>query len=148
LAAFVDQHLPITEPIDLLNVAFENPRVQKAKAPAKTEKKNKKKNKGTQYPLQEEEIKKETKEAESKRSMYDTPDRLTGRQGVEELRFGQKSQCIKAVFGSYMTSLGVYRLKELGTLWKSMCLIQKHLSRDNISLIRCIHWILSWTWLE
>jgi hypothetical protein len=89
LAAFVDQHLPITESIDLLNVAFENPRVQKAKAPAKTEKKNKKKNKGTQYPLQEEEIKKETKETEPKRSMYDTPDRLTGRQGVEELRFGK-----------------------------------------------------------
>ncbi|CDS05555.1 hypothetical protein LRAMOSA08083 [Lichtheimia ramosa] len=61
LAALADKHLPIHEPIDLLNVAFENPRSQNAK-------KNKQSNPSCQQ------------------STYDTPDRITGREGVKELR--------------------------------------------------------------
>ncbi|KAI8328405.1 asparagine synthase-domain-containing protein [Blakeslea trispora] len=60
LAALAHRYLPLSESIDLLNVAFENPRSEQAKT------KNKKK------PQQ--------------KPMYDTPDRLTGRKGVEELR--------------------------------------------------------------
>lgn len=78
LAALADQHLPLTESIDLLNVAFENPRVEKAKTQKVKTKKNKK-NK------QVEEVIKPVEE-EPVRSIYDTPDRLTGRAGVEELR--------------------------------------------------------------
>ncbi|KAI8087994.1 asparagine synthase-domain-containing protein, partial [Gilbertella persicaria] len=52
LAALAHRHLPPSESIDLLNVAFENPRAQKNKL----------------HP------------------MYDTPDRITGRAGLEELR--------------------------------------------------------------
>lgn len=79
LAALADKHLPTTEPVDLLNVAFENPRIEKAKTQPPKKSKNKKKNKEG-----------ETKEKEvieqTVRSTYDTPDRLTGRAGVEELR--------------------------------------------------------------
>ncbi|KAI7885743.1 hypothetical protein K492DRAFT_203752 [Lichtheimia hyalospora FSU 10163] len=60
LAALAHKHLPIHEPIDLLNVAFENPRSQNAK-------KNKQNN-------------------PSPSATYDTPDRITGREGVQELR--------------------------------------------------------------
>ncbi|KAI7892225.1 asparagine synthase-domain-containing protein [Mucor mucedo] len=79
LAALADQHLPLTESIDLLNVAFENPRIEKAKSQKVKAKKNKK-NKQL-----EEEIKPVIEEP-AVRSIYDTPDRLTGRAGVEELR--------------------------------------------------------------
>lgn len=78
LAALADQHLPLTESIDLLNVAFENPRIEKAKSQKVKTKKNKK-NK------QLEEIEPVIEEPTA-RSIYDTPDRLTGRAGVEELR--------------------------------------------------------------
>ncbi|KAG2192088.1 hypothetical protein INT46_009265 [Mucor plumbeus] len=82
LAALANQYLPMSESIDLLNVAFENPRAEKAKTqtPKKSKKRNPKKN-------QTEAVKKEQKDVqESKRSIYDTPDRLTGKAGVEELR--------------------------------------------------------------
>ncbi|KAI9317483.1 asparagine synthase-domain-containing protein [Dichotomocladium elegans] len=58
LAALVHRHLDPAEPIDLLNVAFENPRSENAKK----------------------------KEKHHVISMYDTPDRITGRAGVTELR--------------------------------------------------------------
>jgi asparagine synthetase B (glutamine-hydrolysing) len=63
LAALADRYIPKEEAIDLLNVGFENPRIQKIK-------KNKKKN--ISY---------------KDNSIYDVPDRLTGRLGVEELRY-------------------------------------------------------------
>lgn len=66
LAALADKHLPIHEPIDLLNVAFENPRSQNAK-----------KNKQNNPPSA----------AADATATYDTPDRITGREGVQELRF-------------------------------------------------------------
>lgn len=50
--------MPPEEPIDLLNVAFENPRTLKAKAKSKTD----------------------------GGDTYEVPDRLTGREQVEELR--------------------------------------------------------------
>lgn len=75
-----DQHLPSTESIDLLNVAFENPRIEKAKTQKVKTKKNKKNKK-----VEEDEVKKPVVE-EPVRSIYDTPDRLTGKAGVEELR--------------------------------------------------------------
>ncbi|KAI8378805.1 asparagine synthase-domain-containing protein, partial [Choanephora cucurbitarum] len=58
LAALAHRYLPLSESIDLLNVAFENPRSQQAKGKQKKE----------------------------NDTMYDTPDRLTGKKGVEELR--------------------------------------------------------------
>jgi len=65
LAALADKYIPKEETIDLLNVGFENPRIQQAK-------KDKKKS-GFQ-------------KNDSVYDVYDVPDRLTGRQGVEELR--------------------------------------------------------------
>ncbi|CAO3621935.1 unnamed protein product [Cunninghamella blakesleeana] len=67
LAALVHQLIPESEAIDLLNVAFENPRSEKAKE------QNKKKNK-------------KPKESANSKSAYDTPDRLTGKASVMELR--------------------------------------------------------------
>lgn len=69
--------MPSSESIDLLNVAFENPRVEKAR----TQKVKTKKNKRVGEPA----VLKPAIE-ETTRSIYDTPDRLTGRAGVEELR--------------------------------------------------------------
>ncbi|KAI8850500.1 asparagine synthase, partial [Chytridium lagenaria] len=72
LAAFAALHLPPDVPIDLLNVAFENPRVNAAAAKfnAKSAAKGLKKEKGK----------------------FDVPDRKTGREGLEELkkRFGER----------------------------------------------------------
>ncbi|KAK9767775.1 hypothetical protein K7432_002158 [Basidiobolus ranarum] len=63
LALLADKFLPEDEPIDLLNVAFENPRIQKHA------------NKSNKKTVNEQ-----------KAINYDVPDRKTGRQGVEELR--------------------------------------------------------------
>lgn len=63
LAALADRYIPKEEAIDLLNVGFENPRIQQIK-----------KNKKTNISYKD-------------NSIYDVPDRLTGRQGVEELRY-------------------------------------------------------------
>ena len=62
LAALAHRHLPLSEPIDLLNVAFENPRAQNANQ------------------------KKQQQQQQQQRPIYDTPDRITGRASVEELR--------------------------------------------------------------
>ncbi|KAF7721701.1 hypothetical protein EC973_004290 [Apophysomyces ossiformis] len=70
LAALADKHLPISEPIDLLNVAFENPRSQQAKQQLQ------KKNKDRSH----------SSAVQEQCNTYDTPDRLTGRMSVEELR--------------------------------------------------------------
>lgn len=79
LAALADRYLPSSEAIDLLNVAFENPRIEKAKTTTPQKSKKNKKKKPTDEkakPLVEKPL----------RSIYDTPDRLTGKAGVEELR--------------------------------------------------------------
>lgn len=66
-----NRHLPLTEPIDLLNVAFENPRT----LGGNTQPSRKKKKKLSDSPG---EIIKE--------SRYNVPDRLTGVSQVEEFR--------------------------------------------------------------
>lgn len=63
LAALADRYIPKEEAIDLLNVGFENIRIQQIK-----------KNERTNISYKD-------------NSIYDVPDRLTGRQGVEELRY-------------------------------------------------------------
>ncbi|CEP07586.1 hypothetical protein [Parasitella parasitica] len=78
LAALANQYLPLTEPIDLLNVAFENPRSEKAKSQKSSNKKPKKKKEEAEEQVGAAEL--------TERSIYDTPDRLTGRAGVQELR--------------------------------------------------------------
>ncbi|KAK4509321.1 uncharacterized protein ATC70_007672 [Mucor velutinosus] len=82
LAALANEYLPMSESIDLLNVAFENPRAEKAKTQPPKKSKNRKPKKSQ---LEGEPEEKQLVEQE-KRSIYDTPDRLTGKAGVEELR--------------------------------------------------------------
>ncbi|KAJ3105234.1 Asparagine synthetase domain-containing protein 1, partial [Phlyctochytrium bullatum] len=102
LAALAAVHLPPDAPIDLLNVAFENPRVNKARAAGGSAKKTKKKNqqqqqRGTELPAggadtthvdaspstgDPERADMEPQAAD----LYDVPDRDTGRLGVAELR--------------------------------------------------------------
>ncbi|KAG9000260.1 hypothetical protein FRB90_011867 [Tulasnella sp. 427] len=76
LAYLAHQHLPLSEPIDLLNVAFENPRT--LRAASKPLKKSKKAR--TTDEVEEED------EPGQGQATYDVPDRLTGREEVEELR--------------------------------------------------------------
>ncbi|KAG8985492.1 hypothetical protein FRB90_004662 [Tulasnella sp. 427] len=76
LAYLAHQHLPLSEPIDLLNVAFENPRTLRAAfKPLKKSKKAR-----TTAEVEKED------EPEQGRATYDVPDRVTGRDEVEELR--------------------------------------------------------------
>ncbi|KAI8095492.1 asparagine synthase-domain-containing protein [Thamnidium elegans] len=86
LAALADKHLPVSESIDLLNVAFENPRIEKARIQKVKTKKNKNKKNLEEKPVVEESVVEKQMIEEAVRSIYDTPDRLTGRAGVEELR--------------------------------------------------------------
>ncbi|KAF7982054.1 hypothetical protein HWV62_30334 [Athelia sp. TMB] len=69
LAFFASRNLPIEEPIDLLNVAFDNPRKVQAQSPSATKKKKKK------PPI-----------VQAQAPSFNVPDRLTGLQEVEELR--------------------------------------------------------------
>ncbi|KAL0089938.1 asparagine synthase-domain-containing protein [Phycomyces blakesleeanus] len=84
LAALAHQHLPHCEPIDLLNVAFENPRREQALQKPKKSKNKKKHN--------DVEVTEESSTALDQQpviqtiNIYDTPDRVTGRAGVAELR--------------------------------------------------------------
>ncbi|ORE10373.1 N-terminal nucleophile aminohydrolase [Rhizopus microsporus var. microsporus] len=71
LAALADRFLPASEAIDLLNVAFENPRTTMVK-----NRTNKKKN-----------------QPEEQRPVYDTPDRITGRASLEELKSIAPDRC-------------------------------------------------------
>ncbi|KAI0082210.1 hypothetical protein K474DRAFT_1655557 [Panus rudis PR-1116 ss-1] len=77
LAFLAHRHVPANEPIDLLNVAFENPRKILVKAEGNLE----------ALPRREKKLKKKDRLDYSKIDVtYDVPDRLTGRQEVEELR--------------------------------------------------------------
>ncbi|KAG9098322.1 hypothetical protein FRC06_006543 [Ceratobasidium sp. 370] len=90
LAFLADRHIPPEEPIDLLNVAFENPRTLRATKNNLQEeraqrKRNKKQNKdGISAPL----INVQPVAIKETRGLgeYDVPDRLTGLEEVEELR--------------------------------------------------------------
>ncbi|KAG8914781.1 hypothetical protein FRC00_010802, partial [Tulasnella sp. 408] len=70
------RHLPLSEPIDLLNVAFENPRTLKAASQPS--------GKGKKTKPSSEAVEQEA--PGQGRSTYDVPDRLTGREEAEELR--------------------------------------------------------------
>ncbi|KAK1229384.1 hypothetical protein PQX77_007561 [Marasmius sp. AFHP31] len=75
ITLLADRHVPRDEPIDLLNVAFENPRKIKLKA------------EGNIGGLPKREKKKRVLQDETKpKATYNVPDRLTGLQEVEELR--------------------------------------------------------------
>ncbi|RPD81814.1 hypothetical protein L226DRAFT_528055 [Lentinus tigrinus ALCF2SS1-7] len=77
LAFLADRHVPPEEPIDLLNVAFENPR----KLTVQVE--------GNVYGLPKREKKQKLRDPldySTVKVTYDVPDRLTGLQEVEELR--------------------------------------------------------------
>ncbi|KAJ7655074.1 asparagine synthase-domain-containing protein [Mycena polygramma] len=70
LAFFAHKHIPLDEPIDLLNVAFENPRKIKVRTVGNITKGQKKPQKPVANPP----------------PVYMVPDRVTGIQEVEELR--------------------------------------------------------------
>ncbi|KAJ6509277.1 asparagine synthase-domain-containing protein [Mycena vitilis] len=70
LAFFAHKHIPLDEPIDLLNVAFENPRKIKVRTMGNITKGQKKPQKPVDNPP----------------PVYMVPDRVTGIQEVEELR--------------------------------------------------------------
>ncbi len=67
--------IPIEEPIDLLNVAFENPRKQYLASAAPEKRTGKRKDRVSHYENREDTV-----------ISYDVPDRETGREELEELR--------------------------------------------------------------
>lgn len=74
LAALADRHMPIHQPIDLLNVAFKLQEKKKQQEFAKKKQKNK-----VMDPI--------TNEAASRTSSpFDVPDRITGKAGLKELQ--------------------------------------------------------------
>ncbi|QRV76776.1 asparagine synthase [Ceratobasidium sp. AG-Ba] len=86
VAYLADRHIPPNEPIDLLNVAFENPRTLNApnKNNVQEERARRKRDKREQKATEPPSVS-EVAEA-SKPGTYDVPDRLTGLAEVEELR--------------------------------------------------------------
>ncbi|KAG8758456.1 hypothetical protein FRC11_003639 [Ceratobasidium sp. 423] len=93
VAYLADRHIPRDEPIDLLNVGFENPRtlnvpqnkaIQVAKVQRKRDKKERKK--GLYAPQTPEAPVTGIINEPPKTGTYDVPDRLTGLQQLEELR--------------------------------------------------------------
>ncbi|KAF9457110.1 asparagine synthase-domain-containing protein [Collybia nuda] len=72
LAYFAHKHIPFDEPIDLLNVAFENPRKMKFQAEG--------------VPKMKRRGKEQRAEKELTQTSYMVPDRITGLQALEELR--------------------------------------------------------------
>ncbi|PVG04748.1 hypothetical protein CPB86DRAFT_721197 [Serendipita vermifera] len=73
IAFLAHRHLPVTEPIDLLNVAFENPRTLNSSTPPSS-KRNKKSKSNESPPVVPESTK------------YMVPDRITGLAQLEEFR--------------------------------------------------------------
>ncbi|KAJ3165084.1 Asparagine synthetase domain-containing protein 1 [Geranomyces variabilis] len=93
LAALADRFLPPGEPCDLLNVAFENPRRRRAreKEPVKSKKSKKRRPKGPSSMSEEiddpveVQLQAPSEILEPPGSLYDVPDRMTGRLGAAEL---------------------------------------------------------------
>lgn len=82
LALIADSHLPRSEPIDLLNVAFENPRALEA---AERQRRAYAKGKGRATGERVVPGPVEENEYEERRRVYGVPDRLTGLEAVAEL---------------------------------------------------------------
>ncbi|PPQ85730.1 hypothetical protein CVT25_003108 [Psilocybe cyanescens] len=76
LTFFANKHIPLDEPIDLLNVAFENPRKIWAQKEGGVPKRQKNPKKSREIKAKHEEVS----------TSYLVPDRVTGIQEVEELR--------------------------------------------------------------
>ncbi|GAB1518850.1 hypothetical protein RhiTH_001915 [Rhizoctonia solani] len=93
VAYLADRHIPRDEPIDLLNVGFENPRtlsasqnqaVQEARAQGKRDKKERKKSiHALEIPAKPPVL---SVDRLPKMGTYDVPDRLTGLEQLDELR--------------------------------------------------------------
>ncbi|ELU43086.1 asparagine synthase [Rhizoctonia solani AG-1 IA] len=93
VAYLADRHIPRDEPIDLLNVGFENPRtlsasqnqaVQEARAQGKRDKKERKKSThALEIPAKPPVL---SVDRLPKMGTYDVPDRLTGLEQLDELR--------------------------------------------------------------
>jgi len=90
LAALADRYVPKHEPIDLLNVSFENPRIKNVNQKKKEQLyNNNKKKRKIDHPNNNNNNNNNNNEKENSESedkIYDVPDRITGRKGVEELR--------------------------------------------------------------
>ncbi|EUC66886.1 asparagine synthase domain protein, putative [Rhizoctonia solani AG-3 Rhs1AP] len=93
VAYLADRHIPRDEPIDLLNVGFENPRTlgvpqNKAAQAAKVQRKRDKKErrKGLHAPEVPAAPSPGVTDEPPKAGIYDVPDRLTGLQQLEELQ--------------------------------------------------------------
>ncbi len=88
LAALADRYVPKHEPIDLLNVSFENPRIKNVNQKRKEQQlyNNKKRKIDHNNSKNHQSNGKEEINSESDEKIYDVPDRITGRKGVEELR--------------------------------------------------------------
>ncbi|KAL5641342.1 hypothetical protein ACGC1H_001729 [Rhizoctonia solani] len=93
VAYLADRHIPRDEPIDLLNVGFENPRTlgvpqNKAAQVAKVQRKRDKKErrKGLHAPEAPAAPSPRVTDEPPKAGTYDVPDRLTGLQQLEELQ--------------------------------------------------------------
>ncbi|CAE6407651.1 unnamed protein product [Rhizoctonia solani] len=93
VAYLADRHIPQDEPIDLLNVGFENPRtlnasqnksIQETKVQAKRDKKKRKK--GPDELEAPTTISAPIVNETPKMGTYDVPDRLTGIEQLDELR--------------------------------------------------------------
>ncbi|KAH8120264.1 asparagine synthase-domain-containing protein [Phellopilus nigrolimitatus] len=79
LAYMADRHLPLEEPIDLLNVAFENPRKIQIRAESKNTKKNRRNRERNPVPQDDGQEK-------IKFDSYLVPDRVTGFEELVELK--------------------------------------------------------------
>ncbi|XP_015278038.1 PREDICTED: asparagine synthetase domain-containing protein 1 [Gekko japonicus] len=80
LASLADRHVPSGEPIDLLNVAFANPRQVGQGNPAR------KRNKERRWSPRSECLNNANTAASEPLSCFNVPDRITGRAGLEELQ--------------------------------------------------------------
>lgn len=83
IATLADRHIPLDEPIDLLNVAF----MTKEKSISTSFNKKRRKHKNCEIPSEE-----SSKNAASPDQHFSVPDRITGRAGLKELQAANPSR--------------------------------------------------------
>ena len=81
ITALADHHIPLDEPIDLLNVAF---MTKEMTIPVNFNKKERKQKNHCEIPS--EEFSKSVAAAASPGEQFNVPDRVTGRAGLKELQ--------------------------------------------------------------
>ncbi|XP_066137110.1 asparagine synthetase domain-containing protein 1 [Saccopteryx bilineata] len=86
IATLADRHIPLDEPIDLLNVAFMN----KEKTRSTSFNKKRRKQKICEIPSEESSTK--AAAADSPEKQFSVPDRITGRAGLKELQAANPSR--------------------------------------------------------